>query len=70
MGVERFYGAVTARRKLVASLFLLAAAAGFLLRALVPVNYDINDYLPEGTASTQSLRVMEEQFPGASPTQG
>ena len=67
MGVERFYGAVTARRKLVAALFLLAAAAGFLLRALVPVNYDINDYLPEGTASTQSLRVMEEQFPGGIP---
>ena len=65
--MERFYGAVTARRKLVAALFLLAAAAGLLLRPLVPVNYDINDYLPEETASTVSLQVMEEQFPGGIP---
>ena len=67
MSLERFYGAVTARRKLVAALFLLAAAAGLLLRPLVPVNYDINDYLPEETASTVSLQVMEEQFPGGIP---
>ena len=67
MCVERFYGAVVARRKLVAALFLLAAAAGLVLRPMVPVNYDINDYLPADSPSTVAIDVLEEQFDGGIP---
>ena len=41
-----FYRAVVRRRALILTLFLLAAAAGLVLRQLVYVNYDVNDYLP------------------------
>ena len=67
MCVERFYGAVVARRKLVVTLFLLAAAAGLVLRPMVPVNYDINDYLPADSPSTVAIDVLEEQFDGGIP---
>ena len=65
--MERFYGAVVARKKLILALFILAALAGLVLRGMVGVNYDINDYLPAGTASTVSLEVMGEEFPGGIP---
>ncbi len=65
--MERFYGAVVARRKLVVTLFLLAAAAGLVLRPMVPVNYDINDYLPADSPSTVAIDVLEEQFDGGIP---
>ncbi len=65
--MERFYGAVVARKKLVLALFILAALMGLALRGMVGVNYDINDYLPAGTASTVSLEVMGEEFPGGIP---
>ena len=62
-----FYRAVVRRRALILTLFLLAAAAGLVLRQLVYVNYDVNDYLPEGTASTVSVHVLEREFDGGIP---
>ena len=46
---------------------LLLAAIGAVLSGMVGVNYDIKDYLPDGTASTVSLDVMEEEFKGGIP---
>ncbi len=41
---------------------------GFLLlKTLVAVNYDMNDYLPPDTASTFSMEVMQEEFEGGIP---
>ena len=65
--MRRFYTAVIRRRALVLALFVLAAAASLAARGLVGVNYDINDYLPAGTASTVAIQVMEEQFEGGIP---
>lgn len=45
----------------------LAAALGAYGRQLVRVNYDMNDYLPEESLSTQALNKMDEAFDGAIP---
>ena len=65
--MREFYAGAVRRRRLVLALFLLAAAVCLVLRGMVRVNYDVNKYLPEETASTVSLEVLGEQFPGGIP---
>ena len=65
--MRRMYTAVTAHRKAVLALFLLASAACLALRGMVRVNYDINEYLPEDSPSTVSIDVMSREFPGGIP---
>lgn len=60
--MRRFYTGVVRRRKMILVLFTLAAAVCLLLQQAVDVNYDVNDYLPEGTASTVSIEVLEQEF--------
>lgn len=59
---ERFFRAVIAHRAPVIVLFVLAALVGMVCKQLVGVNYDMNDYLPENTASTVALDTMAEEF--------
>lgn len=65
--MEKFYNKVIQYRKGILVIF----AAGFLVCALckqmVAVNYDMNSYLPEDSASTVALDVMEEEFDGGIP---
>ena len=65
--LEHFYTGVVKYRKVIFVFFILAAIAGALLKPLVGVNYDMKDYLPEGTPSTQGMHVMEEEFGGNMP---
>ena len=65
--MKGFYTGVVRRRRLVLILFLLAAAVGLLCQRIVPVNYDINDYLPAGTPSTVAIEVLGEEFSGGIP---
>ena len=65
--MEKFYTGVVRHRRLILALFLLSALACLVLRGMVRVNYDVNKYLPADTASTVSLHVMEEEFPGGIP---
>ncbi len=65
--MEKFYTVVVRRRRLILLLFLLAAGACLVLKSLVRVNYDVNKYLPAETASTVSLEVLREEFPGGIP---
>ena len=65
--MRRFYTGVVRHRRLILVLFILAAAVCLLLQRMVAVNYDVNDYLPAGTASTVSIDVMEREFDGAIP---
>ncbi len=67
MILRRFYTGVVRHRRLILVLFILAAAVCLLLQRMVAVNYDVNDYLPAGTASTVSIDVMEREFDGAIP---
>ena len=57
-----FYTALVRRRRLVLALFAAAVLLCALMRQFVQVNYDINDYLPPETPSTQAIQVLETAF--------
>ena len=65
--MKKFYQTIVNNPKKILACFLLLAAIGAVLSGMVGVNYDIKDYLPDGTASTVSLDVMEEEFKGGIP---
>lgn len=65
--MRKFYSWVVDHRKTVMVVFLVAAVLGLLLKGLVSVNYDMNDYLPEDSPSTVALDVMEGEFDGGIP---
>ncbi|MDO4174358.1 MAG: MMPL family transporter [Eubacteriales bacterium] len=62
-----FFDKVIRHRKVIMICFILLAAACVYCRQFISVNYDMNDYLPEDSASTVALDVMEEEFGGAIP---
>lgn len=65
--MHKFYtGVVNHRRKIIIA-FLAAAILCMFLSRMVQVNYDINDYLPQDTASTIALDVMDAEFDGGIP---
>ena len=51
---EKFFRGVVKHRKPITVFFFIGAVICAFLRSLVSVNYDMNDYLPEDTASTVS----------------
>ena len=65
--MKKCYQTIVNNPKKILACFLLLAAIGAVLSGMVGVNYDIKDYLPDGTASTVSLDVMEEEFKGGIP---
>lgn len=64
---EKFFRGVVKHRKPITVFFLICAVICAFLQTLVSVNYDMNDYLPEDTASTVSLDKMEEEFGSGIP---
>ena len=65
--MEKFQTGVVKHRKLIIALFSICFIVCLFLQNLVSVNYDMNDYLPDGSASTTSLEVMEEEFGSGIP---
>lgn len=65
--MRKFYHAVTARPKLIVAAFLILSVLGLVCRSMVEVNYDMNDYLPPGSASTLALDALEAEFEGGIP---
>ena len=65
--MERFFDKVIRYRKAIMVVFFAAAVLCLCCRQFIAVNYDMNDYLPEDSASTVALDVMEEEFGGAIP---
>lgn len=65
--MKSFYHFVCKRRKLFVLLFLIAAFISGYCQSFVQVNYNMNDYLPENSASTIALNTMNEQFDTAIP---
>lgn len=65
--MRKFYSGVVKCRKGILILFFAAAVICLVLSNLVSVNYDMNDYLPEDSASTISLELMEAEFDGGIP---
>ena len=65
--MRKFYAGIVNHRKLILVLFAIAFVVCFGCSKLVSVNYDMKHYLPEGTKSTISLELMQEQFSGGIP---
>lgn len=65
--MSKFYRAVVGHPKLVIALFTIAFIICGICQSSILVDYDMNDYLPEGSASTVALDLMEEEFDGGIP---
>lgn len=65
--MKSFYKGVVNHPKLILIIFGLCAALGLFCRQSVSVNYDINNYLPEDSASTVALDIIDEEYDGGIP---
>ena len=65
--MKKFYDRVIRYRKVILIVFFIACIVCALCKNLVAVNYDMNSYLPEDSASTIALDTMEEEFDGGIP---
>lgn len=64
---EKFFRGVVRHKRSVLIVFFTLVIFSVLCKQFVSVNYDINDYLPDDTASTVSLNVMDSEFKGGIP---
>ena len=62
--MKKFYKGVVNHSKLIFVIYAAAVIISLICKSFVSVNYDINDYLPEDSASTVALEVMEEEYEG------
>lgn len=65
--MKKFYSFITARPKLVVTIFLLLSVICGLMMPLVGVNYDIADYLPSESPSSTAIEVMDREYTGGIP---
>lgn len=65
--MQKFYTGITNKRKLIVTLFAVLFVFCLICSNMVAVNYDMTDYLPDGTKSTVSLDKMNEEFDGGIP---
>ena len=65
--MRKFYSLVVRNPKKIIVFFLILTVLGAVLKNLVTVNYNLRDYLPDGSSSTVALEVMEREFDGDIP---
>lgn len=65
--MKKFYEKVIAHPVVIIIIFSVLTVFFALCKPLIPVNYDMNDYLPDDSHSTISLDVMEQEFDGGIP---
>lgn len=65
--MRKFYGWVVNHTKFIICLYAAAFVICAICHNFVSVDYDMNDYLPEDSASTVALDLMEEEFDGGVP---
>lgn len=65
--MNKFYATLVKNRNIILILFAIAFVISLLCSQLVGVNYNMTDYLPENTASTISLELMQQEFKGGIP---
>lgn len=63
----KFYSGIVNHRKLIITLYVVAALICVVLFTQVGVDYDINDYLPKDSNSTVAIDLMKEEFGGGIP---
>ncbi len=60
--MTRFYRHIVRHRKCIIAIFLILFAICVACKQFVAVDYDMNDYLPPESASTQALDKMEQEY--------
>ncbi len=65
--MERYTQFLLRHKKLIIGVFVLGALLCAVLSGLVGVNYDFADYLPDKSASTRALEVMEDEYSQSIP---
>ena len=65
--MKKFFRAVVGHPKLVIAVFAILFVVCGISQSAIKVDYDMNDYLPEDSASTVALDVMDEEFGGGVP---
>lgn len=65
--MEPIFQSVIKYKRSIFIAFLIVAIASGVLSTLVPVNYDMVDYLPQDAQSTIAIKVMEKEFDGEMP---
>ena len=65
--MTKFYNRIVGSRKRIIAVFLTLFAVCLLCKQLVAVDYDMYDYLPPESASTQALEVMNREYSGGIP---
>ena len=60
--MRKFYEKIIHHKKLVIAVFAVAIIISAVCSTMVGVNYDMNDYLPDETASTVALDTMNEEY--------
>jgi predicted RND superfamily exporter protein len=65
--MERFTHIIVTYRKAIIVVFIAVALVCAPLISFVNVNYNIIDYLPESSQSTQAIKVMNDEFDTAVP---
>jgi len=67
MTTEKLFQTTTKYRKFILITFLLLAALSGIMMTGVSINYDMTDYLPRDTQSTEAINLMEDEFAGDLP---
>lgn len=65
--MKKFYTKIVNHPKLIITIFAVIFIICAICRQGVSVDYDMNDYLPEDSASTVALDLMDEEFGGGIP---
>ncbi|MDK2807929.1 MAG: putative drug exporter of the superfamily [Clostridiales bacterium] len=65
--MKKFYENVVKHTKLIIIVFMVLFLVCAICKQFISVNYDMNDYLPEDSASTVALDVMEREYEGGIP---
>ncbi len=65
--MTKFYRHIVNHPKTIITIFLILFVVCAVCQQFVAVNYDMNDYLPPESASTQALDRMEREYDGGIP---
>ena len=65
--MKKFFKPIVDHPKQIVIIFVIAAIICAFCKQWIKVDYDMNDYLPESSASTKALDLMEEEFDGGIP---
>ena len=65
--MRKFYNWVVNHRKLVIAVYAVLFIICAVCKTQISVDYDMNDYLPESSASTAALNLMDKEFDGDVP---